>query len=60
MRRSLWPDTRLMFVLGFEHGVLGSSKVTMAVVYLYYRHPIRDFSFTELDIKEKWTAYRFT
>jgi hypothetical protein len=26
----------------------------------YYRHPIRDFSFTELDGKDKWTAYRFT
>ncbi|TQV90628.1 reverse transcriptase [Cordyceps javanica] len=26
----------------------------------YYRHPIRNFSFTELDGKEKWTAYRFT
>ncbi|KAI0109040.1 hypothetical protein GGR51DRAFT_570280 [Nemania sp. FL0031] len=26
----------------------------------YYRHPIRAFDFTELDGKEKWTAYRFT
>jgi hypothetical protein len=26
----------------------------------YYRHPIREFSFTELDGKEKWTAYKFT
>ncbi|KAI0407507.1 hypothetical protein F4802DRAFT_554132 [Xylaria palmicola] len=26
----------------------------------YYRHPIREFSFTELDGKEKWTAYQFT
>ncbi|KAK0707246.1 hypothetical protein B0T21DRAFT_405265 [Apiosordaria backusii] len=26
----------------------------------YYRHPIREFSFTEMDGKEKWTAYRFT
>ncbi|KAK0894599.1 hypothetical protein LTR91_023650 [Friedmanniomyces endolithicus] len=26
----------------------------------YYRHPTREFSFTELDGKEKWTAYRFT
>ncbi|PQK08282.1 hypothetical protein BB8028_0001g03600 [Beauveria bassiana] len=25
----------------------------------YYRHPIRTFDFTELDGKEKWTAYRF-
>ena len=26
----------------------------------YYRHPIRKFDFTELDGKDKWTAYRFT
>ncbi len=26
----------------------------------YYRHPIRNFSFTELDGKEKWAAYQFT
>ncbi|KUI58955.1 hypothetical protein VP1G_06260 [Cytospora mali] len=26
----------------------------------YYRHPIRKFNFTEMDGREKWTAYRFT
>jgi hypothetical protein len=26
----------------------------------YHRHPIREFSFAELDGKEKWAAYRFT
>ena len=26
----------------------------------YYRHPIRDFSFTELEGHNKWAAYRFT
>ncbi|KAI5925586.1 hypothetical protein F4810DRAFT_659194 [Camillea tinctor] len=26
----------------------------------YYRHPIRNFCFTDLNGKEKWTAYRFT
>jgi hypothetical protein len=26
----------------------------------YYRHPIRTYDFTELDGKEKWTAYKFT
>ena len=26
----------------------------------YYRHPIRKFDITELDGKEKWTAYHFT
>ncbi|OTA01259.1 hypothetical protein A9Z42_0015710 [Trichoderma parareesei] len=25
----------------------------------YYRHPIRTFDFTELDGRDKWTAYRF-
>ena len=25
----------------------------------YYRHPIYEFSFTTMDGKEKWTAYRF-
>jgi hypothetical protein len=26
----------------------------------FYCHSIREFSFTELDGKEKWTAYKFT
>ncbi|RYP63172.1 hypothetical protein DL771_009403 [Monosporascus sp. 5C6A] len=26
----------------------------------YYRHPIHEFSFTALEGREKWTAYRFT
>ncbi|KAF2476207.1 uncharacterized protein BDR25DRAFT_309636 [Lindgomyces ingoldianus] len=26
----------------------------------YYRHPIHEFSFTELDGREQWTAYKFT
>lgn len=26
----------------------------------YYRHTIRTFDFTELDGREKWTAYKFT
>ncbi|KJZ69510.1 hypothetical protein HIM_11107 [Hirsutella minnesotensis 3608] len=26
----------------------------------YYRQPVRTFDFTELDGKDKWTAYRFT
>ncbi|KAK6591861.1 hypothetical protein H4I96_12138 [Botrytis cinerea] len=28
--------------------------------HYFYRHPIRTFDFTELDGKEKWTAYKFT
>ncbi|KAI4133030.1 MAG: hypothetical protein LQ347_002335 [Umbilicaria vellea] len=27
---------------------------------MFYRHPIRTFDFTELDGKEKWSAYKFT
>ncbi|TAQ85114.1 hypothetical protein B7494_g6564 [Chlorociboria aeruginascens] len=34
--------------------VIDGKKIT------FYRHPIREFSFTELDGKEKWTAYKFT
>ncbi|KAL9116380.1 MAG: hypothetical protein Q9187_007097 [Circinaria calcarea] len=26
----------------------------------FYRHPVREFCFTELDGREKWTAYKFT
>jgi hypothetical protein len=26
----------------------------------FYRHPIRTFDFTELEGKEKWSAYKFT
>jgi hypothetical protein len=26
----------------------------------FYRHPIRKFDFTEMDGKEKWSAYKFT
>ena len=26
----------------------------------FYRHPIRNFGFTDLDGREKWTAYKFT
>jgi hypothetical protein len=27
---------------------------------IFYPHPIRKFDYTELDGKEKWTAYKFT
>jgi hypothetical protein len=27
---------------------------------MYYRHPIHELSFTGLDGKEKWAAYKFT
>ncbi|PMD60370.1 uncharacterized protein K444DRAFT_652620 [Hyaloscypha bicolor E] len=37
-----------------HYPVINGKKTT------FYRHPIREFSFTELDGKEKWTAYKFT
>merc|ERR1712098_410448 len=40
--------------MGGHYPVIDGKKTT------FYRHPIREFSFTELDGKEKWTAYKFT
>jgi hypothetical protein len=36
-----------------HYALIDGSKTT------FYRHPIRKFDFTELDGKEKWTAYKF-
>jgi hypothetical protein len=37
-----------------HYPVIDGNKTT------FYRHPIRKFDFTELNGREKWTAYRFT
>ena len=37
-----------------HYSVIDGDKTT------FYRHLIRDFSFRDLDGKEKWTAYKFT
>ena len=37
-----------------HYPVINGKKTT------YHRHPIREFSFVEMDGKEKWTAYKFT
>ena len=37
-----------------HYPIVDGEKVT------FYRHPIHEFSFTALDGKDKWTAYRFT
>jgi hypothetical protein len=37
-----------------HYPILDGKKAT------FYRHPIYKFSFTVLDGKEKWTAYKFT
>lgn len=50
---SISHDDRTVRIYG-HYPVINGKDTT------YYRHPIRDFSFTELDGKEKWTAYKFT
>ncbi|KAK1810048.1 hypothetical protein LTR12_015596 [Friedmanniomyces endolithicus] len=50
---SVSHDHRSVRIYGYYAEIGGSGTK-------YYRHPIREFSFTELDGKEKWTAYRFT
>ena len=37
-----------------HYPVIDENKVT------FYRHPIRKFDFTEMDGKDKWSAYKFT
>ena len=49
---SISHDHRSVRIYG-HYAVIDGSKQE------YYRHPICDFSFTELDGKEKWTAYKF-
>jgi len=50
---SVSHDHRTVRIYG-HYPVIDGKKTT------FYRHPIREFSFTELDGKEKWTAYKFT
>ena len=50
---SVSHDHRLVRIYGYYPVIDGKDTK-------YYRHPIREFSFTELDGKEKWTAYQFT
>jgi hypothetical protein len=50
---SVSHDHRLIRIYG-HYSMIENQKT------IFYRHPIRKFSFTELDNKEKWTAYRFT
>ncbi|KAL8960216.1 MAG: hypothetical protein Q9193_003042 [Seirophora villosa] len=49
---SISHDHRSVRIYG-HYPVIEGDKTT------FYRHPIHDFSFTALDGKEKWTAYRF-
>ncbi|KJZ69321.1 hypothetical protein HIM_11279 [Hirsutella minnesotensis 3608] len=53
----------LAFSISHDHRLVriyGHYPVIQGKDIKYYRHPIREFSFTELDGKDKWTAYRFT
>jgi hypothetical protein len=46
-------DHRTVRIYG-HYPIIDGKKTT------FYRHPIREFSFMELDGKEKWTAYKLT
>ena len=50
---SISHDHRSVRIYG-HYAVIEEKKTT------FYRHPIRTFDFTELDGKNKWTAYKFT
>jgi hypothetical protein len=53
----------LAFSISHDHQsvrIYGHYPVVDGKETKYYRHPIRKFDFTELDGKDKWTAYRFT
>jgi hypothetical protein len=50
---SVSHDDRTVRIYG-QYPVIDGNKTT------FYRHPIHEFSFTALDGKEKWTAYKFT
>jgi hypothetical protein len=50
---SISHDHRSVRIYG-HYPVIEGKKTT------FYRHPIRTFDFTEMDGKEKWTAYTFT
>ncbi|TAQ86373.1 hypothetical protein B7494_g5286 [Chlorociboria aeruginascens] len=50
---SVSHDHRMVRIYG-HYPVIDEKKT------IFYRHLIREFSFIELDGKEKWTAYKFT
>jgi hypothetical protein len=50
---SISHDNETVRIYG-HYPVIEGKKTT------FYRHPIHKFSFTALDGKEKWTAYKFT
>ena len=50
---SISHDHRTVRIYG-HYPAIDGEKTT------FYRHPVRTFDFTELDGREKWTAYQFT
>lgn len=50
---SISHDHRSVRIYG-HYPVIDGEKVT------FYRHPIREFSFVEMNGREKWTTYKFT
>ena len=53
----------LAFSISHDHAsvrIYGHYPVIKGKDTTFYRHPIRNFYFTELDGKEKWSAYKFT
>ncbi|KAI9698636.1 MAG: hypothetical protein M1836_003745 [Candelina mexicana] len=50
---SISHDHRSVRIYG-HYPVIYEDKIT------FYRHPIREFSFVEMDGREKWTTYKFT
>jgi len=53
----------LAFSISHDHRavrIYGHYPVTDRDKTTFYRHSIREFSFTELEGKEKWSAYKFT
>ncbi|KAL7953662.1 hypothetical protein V8C34DRAFT_296390 [Trichoderma compactum] len=49
---SVSHDNQLIKIYGYYPVIEGKNTK-------YFRHPIRSYDFTELDGKERWTAYRF-
>ena len=50
---SISHDHRSVRIYG-HYPIIDGDKVT------FYRHPIREFSFVEMNGREKWTTYKFT
>jgi hypothetical protein len=50
---SISHDHRIVRIYG-HYPIIDGNKTT------FYRHPIHTFDFTALDVREKWTAYKFT